>query len=146
MHTITAAYDNTEQLINVDDAGLAVEVSAGAVGCMGFLAGAIAAHMGAVVTGYCQRHQLDASGLSVELAYSEENGQLEKMAAVVTLPNADCHKRLTALQEIAAQCTLATVPVTVSIHDRAMLRSTALAFEVEKSLIVDDQPRDLANL
>lgn len=104
------------------------------------------AHMGAVVTGYCQRHQLDASGLSVELAYSEENGQLEKMAAVVTLPNADCHKRLTALQEIAAQCTLATVPVTVSIHDRAMLRSNALAFEVEKSLIVDDQPRDLANL
>ncbi len=144
MPSITATYDDSEQLVNVDETTLSVAVSDGAPGCMSFLAGAIAAHMGAVITGYCQRHNLNASGLMVELAYSSEGGQITKLAAVLALPNADCTKRRTALEEIAAQCTLGTVPVRISICDRNSMRENALSFKASTALMVDDQSRGLA--
>jgi hypothetical protein len=143
MSTVKAIYDETHGVVSVEDAGLSVVVAAGTPGCKTLIAGAIAARMGAVVGDYCLRHNLNPAGLAVELDYTLEDGQMAALQAFISLPNADCHKCLTALEEIAAQCVISAAPVTVTIIDRSALREKALGFSTQKAVVVDDEARGI---
>lgn len=141
MSKVRATFDDSRQLMRVDEAALHVEITESLVSCDTFFAGSMAAHLGAVIGGYCQRHDLNATGLAVDLNYTLDEGQITAMEASVTLPNADCSKRLTAIEEIAMQCMPRDVSLAVTIIDRSVLREKALTFPPEKAVVVDEGER-----
>lgn len=143
MSPIKATFDTATQTIHVDADSLQLAVAAGAADSITYFTGAMAARIGAVVAEYCQRHDLNAVGLYVTLSPVLVDGQISAADATVTLPNADCQKRLTALRKIAAQCVAGLIPVNVTVIDRSIKRKNALAFTRQTAVILDDHDRSL---
>mgnify|MGYP001063031858 CR=1 FL=1 len=66
----------------------------------------LGACVAALITEYCEHHDIDASGLAVDVQFDKvaKPARLTDIRTVVKLPNADVKNREKALQHVAEHC------------------------------------------
>lgn len=79
-----------------------------------------------LVTEYCNSHNIDASGLTVDVDYDWGDGRMENFRATVNLPNAEVGKRERAVKHAAKHCPVhATISsmdhMDIAVKDRSAL-------------------------
>ncbi|HSJ52071.1 MAG TPA: OsmC family protein [Actinomycetota bacterium] len=76
------------------------------------------------VASYCERGGLDATGLSVDVNYGEDDAEpsyLVDLEVVINLPNAEVGDRLEAIRRVAEHC---------PVHETVEYNLETIAFEV----------------
>ncbi|MFW5691798.1 MAG: OsmC family protein [Chloroflexota bacterium] len=85
----------------------------------------------ALVAEYCEKHDIDTTGLRVDVSFDKEEkpARLVNIKAVVTLPNADVHAKEAAVRRVAEHCPVHETivdmqPMEIEIRDRSDLSLT----------------------
>jgi putative redox protein len=88
----------------------------------------LGACVAALITQYCESHNIDATGLEVDINYdkAQNSSRMENLKAVVKLPNATVEKRENALRHVAKHCPVHETIMTTSSMDIEILDRTAL--------------------
>lgn len=88
----------------------------------------LGACVAALITEYCESHNIDATGLEVDVNYdkAENPSRLENIKTVVKLPNATVEKREKALRHVARHCPVHETIMQTSSMDIEILDRTAL--------------------
>lgn len=81
----------------------------------------------ALITDYCNNHNIDATGLKVDVSFDKQNGRLENIRTTVKLPNADVKKRERALQNVAKHCPVHATITGMDHMDIVIEDKTAMA-------------------
>ncbi len=88
----------------------------------------LGACVAALITEYCEKHGIDATGLEVDVNFdkAQKPSRLENIKAVVKLPNADVKNREKALQHVARHCPVHETIMTTKDMDIEILDRSAL--------------------
>jgi putative redox protein len=84
----------------------------------------------AYVATYCENHNVDTTGLAVDVSYAKVDDPTRLVDVVVTvrLPHAECGARLAAIQRVSEHCpvheTITSLSgITIEVHDCTMINS-----------------------
>jgi putative redox protein len=82
----------------------------------------------ALVTEYCEHHNIDATGLTVDIEFEKISNptRLTNIRSIVTLPNATVHQKDAAIRRVAERCpvheTIVNMPeMAIEIRDQTDL-------------------------
>lgn len=131
MSTITTVYKGDMEFeAIIGEHRLTVDVSEGRGGkgrgprSTQLFVASLASCVAVFVASYCERSGLDATGLSVDVNYGEDDAEpsyLADLEVVINLPNAEVGGRLEAIRRVAEHC---------PVHETVEFSLNEIAFEV----------------
>ena len=88
----------------------------------------LGACVSALISGYCESHDIDATGLEVDVNYDkvQNPSRMVNLKAVVRLPNADVKNREKALYHVAKHCPVHETIMTTDSMEIEILDRSAL--------------------